>query len=32
VAAPMNPGMGIRFDCLSSVDKTLVETLLVNWR
>lgn len=32
VAAPMNPGMGIRFDSLSSVDKTLVETLLVNWR
>jgi len=32
VAAPMNPGMGIRFDGLSTVDKMLVESLLVSWR
>jgi type IV pilus assembly protein PilZ len=32
VAAPMNPGMGIRFDGLSTVDKMLVEALLVSWR
>ena len=32
VAAPMNPGMGIRFNGLSTVDKMLVERLLVSWR
>ena len=32
VAAPMNPGMGIRFNGLSTVDKNLVESLLVSWR
>ena len=32
VAAPMNPGMGIRFDGLSTIDKMLVENLLVSWR
>jgi type IV pilus assembly protein PilZ len=32
VAAPMNPGMGIRFNGLSTVDKMLVESLLVSWR
>jgi type IV pilus assembly protein PilZ len=32
VAAPMNPGMGIRFEGLTTVDKRLVENLLVTWR
>jgi uncharacterized protein (TIGR02266 family) len=32
VAAPMNPGMGIRFEGLATVDKRLVDTLLVTWR
>ena len=32
VAAPMNPGMGVRFGALSTVDKSVVESLLSNWR
>ena len=32
VAAPMNPGMGVRFGTLSTVDKGIVEGLLSTWR
>tara|TARA_B100000530_G_C15725642_1_gene395709 strand:- start:208 stop:561 length:354 start_codon:yes stop_codon:yes gene_type:complete len=32
VAAPMTPGMGIRFESLSSYDKAQVEGLLASWR
>ena len=32
VAAPMNPGMGVRFGALSTLDKGIVEGLLSNWR
>ena len=32
VAAPMNPGMGVRFGALSTVDKCVVEGLLSSWR
>jgi uncharacterized protein (TIGR02266 family) len=31
VAAPMTPGMGVRFGTLSSMDKGYIETLLSNW-
>tara|TARA_B100000575_G_scaffold242841_1_gene206336 strand:- start:499 stop:843 length:345 start_codon:yes stop_codon:yes gene_type:complete len=32
VAAPMRPGMGVRFGALSSIDKGVVEGLLSSWR
>lgn len=32
VAAPMTPGMGVRFESLSSYDKAQVEGLLASWR
>ena len=32
VAAPMNPGMGVRFGALSSIDKGIVDGLLSSWR
>ena len=32
VAAPMTPGMGVRFDSLSSYDRAQVEGLLASWR
>jgi type IV pilus assembly protein PilZ len=32
VAAPMTPGMGVRFDALSTIDKRYVESLLSDWR
>ena len=32
VAAPMTPGMGVRFATLSSIDKGIVENLLESWR
>ena len=32
VAAPMRPGMGVRFGALSSIDKGVVEGLLSTWR
>lgn len=32
VAAPMSPGMGVRFGRLSSVDRNRIEALLTNWR
>ena len=32
VAAPMNPGMGVRFGALSSSDKGIVDGLLSSWR
>ena len=32
VAAPMTPGMGVRFDALSCTDKRYVESLLSDWR
>ena len=32
VAAPMTPGMGVRFSTLSSIDKGIVENLLASWR
>ena len=31
VAAPMTPGMGVRFQSLSSVDRGYVESLLSTW-
>ena len=31
VAAPMTPGMGVRFGTLSSMDRGYVETLLSSW-
>ena len=31
VAAPMTPGMGVRFEALSTVDRGYVESLLSNW-
>ena len=31
VAAPMTPGMGVRFGTLSSMDRGYVEDLLSNW-
>ena len=31
VAAPMTPGMGVRFARLSSQDRSTVESLLENW-
>ncbi len=31
VAAPMTPGMGVRFGTLSSMDRGYIETLLANW-
>ena len=31
VAAPMTPGMGVRFGALSSVDRGYVENLLSTW-
>lgn len=31
VAAPMTPGMGVRFGSLSSMDRGYVESLLANW-
>ena len=32
VAAPMKPGMGVRFETLSSIDKGIVENMLSSWR
>ena len=32
VAAPMSPGMGVRFEPLSGLDRGLVERLLQDWR
>ncbi len=32
VAAPMTPGMGVRFDGLCSEDRSTVESLLEKWR
>ncbi|MAY81539.1 MAG: hypothetical protein CL930_12230 [Deltaproteobacteria bacterium] len=32
VAAPMTPGMGVRFEPLSATDKRYVESLLSDWR
>lgn len=32
VAAPMKPGMGVRFGALSSIDKGIVDGLLSTWR
>jgi type IV pilus assembly protein PilZ len=32
VAAPMSPGMGVRFERLSSMDRGVVEKLLQSWR
>ena len=32
VAAPMTPGMGVRFSRLSGADRSKVERLLENWR
>ena len=32
VAAPMTPGMGVRFESLSSYDRAQVEGLLASWR
>ena len=32
VAAPMTPGMGVRFESLSTYDKAQVEALLSSWR
>jgi len=32
VAAPMIPGMGVRFERLASADRDFVESLISNWR
>ena len=32
VAAPMTPGMGVRFGNLNDQDRRIVESLLENWR
>jgi type IV pilus assembly protein PilZ len=32
VAAPMSPGMGVRFERLSTIDRGIVEHLLQDWR
>ena len=32
VAAPMTPGMGVRFEPLSTIDKRYVDSLLSEWR